>query len=122
MIHQLTDKAIGVQVPEQAEFIHVEDMRDWEFRLSYKDGGIWVHKELPGYYKILGRASRLTEDQWREVVEQQSGGLGRFKDYELTGSLANHGAYILYSALKSGLSLLRSKGLQGESTLILVKQ
>lgn len=121
MITQLTENSIGVQVPEGSHGFMFSTEQLW---LCAKPKQTWrrFFCELPeGNWKILGLGKDLTEDQWKEVVEQQSGGLGRFKDYELTGSLADHGTYILYSALKSGLSLLRSKGLQGENTLILIK-
>lgn len=61
-------------------------------------------------YTLIGKASELTEDQWKQIVEQwDSGG---FNDYE------RHLARVKTSA-ESGHSLLKSQGMDIETTVIL---
>lgn len=100
----LTDKAIAVQVPEGVVTLDYEQMHD--------DG-----------WRILGRASELSEEQWKGIVEGWHFGTGKlmkaevnsFKDYS-----GNNNSFT--TAAESGLSLLRSLKLDPKTSLILIRE
>lgn len=67
-------------------------------------------------YTLIGLAKDLTSDDWKNIVERfHPGGFGRsgeeWKDY--------NGSVLWKTALASGLSLLRSQGMDIETTVIL---
>lgn len=132
MIHQLTSKAIACVIPPDAEHVHIQDLRDWEFCFSYKHNGEWVHADLPHPgptpWQILGVARNLSEEQWKGIVGKdertvtngtRDSLISGFKDYERHGGSSVF--MVKRSATESGLSLLKSKGLNPETTLILLK-
>lgn len=130
MITQLTQNRIGVQVPEgTGEFTlrgtkHCDNGSiSWYDRFTKNESLTLIP---PGNWKILGLGKDLSEDQWREVVKGWS---DKVAYHGSTGS--GRTEYLNYvtgmyefdeNACASGLSLLRSKGLQAENTLILIKQ
>lgn len=121
MITVLTDKAASIQWAKDAIKARIDKAGYVIFEM--KEPGINGEyyyddqKPLEGKWKILGKSSELTEDQWREVVEKimPFGRVERWKDYEFTESG-------FYTAIESGQSLLKSKNLEPETTLILIKQ
>lgn len=116
MITILTDKAIAMGVHE--DFVEFELANDGRTLVATDiEGQSGFLEYLPeGHWKIQGLGDKLTEDQWREVV-----GTGyedfrtiKWRDFETNEPVS--------TPTKSGLSLLRSKGLQAQNTLILIKQ
>jgi hypothetical protein len=121
MIHQLTEltaNSISIEVPEGATHIHVQDLRDWEFRFSYKLGEEWTHIPIDEYYKALGRGNELTEEQWKQIVEWFSilGDTG-YQDYG-----KEYLSYGFGTAAESGQSLLKAKNVPIDRVIILIKQ
>lgn len=117
MIHQLTDKAIGVEIHKDGKsyFIKEDAMGKWV--IGYKT----IELLPPGEWKILGLGKDLTKEQWSEVVDKFNN--GSYRDYEhKVFDPCDEYLPMYLSAPESGLSLLRSKGLQAENTLILIKQ
>lgn len=115
-ITTLNEKAIAVQIPEELRrpMIHYNQL--W----LCKKGTTWRRSfcDLPeGPYEILGRPEEITEEQWKGIVERAMpfGRVGRYMDYEYPDSA-------FYEAKTSGLSLLKSKSLEGASIIILIKQ
>jgi uncharacterized protein YydD (DUF2326 family) len=80
-------------------------------------------KVLPaGNWQIVCTSKEVTEEQAKQIVEQQTGG-GMFKDYQMRGSIAQYGTYMIQSATESLRSLLTSKGCDlNKNWLILKKQ
>lgn len=85
-------------------------------------------KDLPeGEWEIIGKASELTEDQWKEIVERHKFSFMderrnrqiSFKDYR---DAEEFEVDCFDTATKSGLSLISSLGKQPETTLIIVKK
>lgn len=120
MITELTSKAIAVTIPEDAniETAFIASER-YSPTLVYKTKTSLtsVHISLPlGNWQILDRADWLEEDQWKGIVAYiPYGNLQRWRDYSGNESFC-------LSATESGLSLLKSKGLNPDTTLILIKQ
>lgn len=126
-IVELTDGVIGVVVPESSYMWTVVGNE----LLMVPHIGLSARKKYydlpPGQWQILGLGNQLTEEQWKgivgishenvkidwDVVEEWVYG-NIYKDYELKDSL-------YYTATESGLSLLTSKGLKPQNTLILKK-
>lgn len=129
MIHKLTDKARGMTVPKDSwgyDLYQEGNLKSVGYFLSFKEGKAQQSfNYLPfGEWKILGLGRDLTEDQWREVVETVSG-WSKVVYYNYSASGRDYRDIVeaaFDNATESGTSLLRSKGLQGENTLILVKQ
>lgn len=94
--------------------------RDWYFMndlicfFNDNDNDVWIDLP-PGPWRTVGRAKELTEGQWRGVVPVLPSGI-RWANYE-------HPERLLLSATESGMSLLRSHGIDPESNpIILIKQ
>lgn len=126
MITQLTQNSIGVQVPEGAEDIRVRPTNC----LNYQVGVVIECPDLPeGNWKILGLGKDLSEEQCKSIVEEIVDNKFQVKypdyyqkeptKYKWEKELKKMG---FINALASFESLLKSKGLQGENTLILIKQ
>lgn len=129
-ITQLNERSIGIEVkPDWTKFsiwVAQHSLRGHKKGFNYLqyfegEHPIYDLIELPpGSWSILGKGNELTEEQWNGIVEQivvMSGDdlIDGFKDY----CDPVHG-YV--SPIPSGLSLLKSKGLNPETTLILQKQ
>jgi len=127
MITQLPNNHIGVQVPENQgndfEIIRDQDNYDQQ-QLKYpsdKYNGLqnysWVNLP-PGKYSIVGLAIDLTEEDWRGIVEHRyEYGNSKSKGVLITKDYVN--GYSFDTFKKAGYSLLESKGLAKETTLIL---
>jgi hypothetical protein len=85
---------------------------------DYKTGGMPLP---PGTWQIVCPSKWVSEEQARQIIEQQVGG-GMFKDYQLTGSHAKYGTYILPYASKSLASLLTSKGCDTKLNWLILKK
>jgi hypothetical protein len=85
--------------------------------LHYLWGEDYVTIQLPTKtkMKIIGKASELTEEQWREIVENDPINWFLFKSYESVLAVGYHFAH------QSGKSLLRTLGLEPKTTLIIEK-
>lgn len=113
-----------VEVPEDAKDISIErittGLMDMTFLcLSRKT-------QIPnGQYSIVGLAKNLTEEQWEGIVEEWIVySQGNVPDYFYRNYLKEEivpSNYSLYTKRESGLSLLKSLGLNG-NVLILKKQ
>lgn len=78
-----------------------------------------ITKPIPfGRWQLLGRPGEITEEKARGIVEQQRGG-GYFKNYEMKGSLANYGTFILPTSKESLQSLITSNGFNPDETVLL---
>lgn len=124
MITILTDKAIAMGVHE--DFVEFELANDGRTLVATDiEGQSGFLEYLPeGPWKILGLGKDLTEEQWREVVETVSGwSKVIYYNYSASGRDYRDTVEAAFdNTTESGLSLLRSKGLQGDNTLILIKQ
>lgn len=124
-ITELNEKAIAVEVPEDADnFDYFEEKNDLWFELLDKNCTPIASDFISlqeGRYSILGRPEDLTEEQWKGIVERLNTFVGDnsqhidvyvdyYKDYECQ------------TATESGLSLLKSKGLNPVEIIILIKQ
>lgn len=137
-ITQLNERSIVVEVPEGTKNYHVWAGDKPQLGYEYITKNL-IEKEFgdstkyislpPGSYSILGRPEEITEVQWRGIVERDnrktSNGLiemevSGFKDYERFGGSSLF--QVKSTATESGLSLLKSKGLQDKSIIILIKQ
>lgn len=114
MITQLTQNSIGVQVPEDTMEYSVVPMTSagthtgTGLRIRIKTSRTISYKSLPeGKWEILGLAKNLKEDEWQKALPVQ-----RDPDWD----------YPLWCATDKAAHELKSKGLQGENTLILIKQ
>lgn len=122
-LHQLTDNCLAVAgLPSDAEHYAIAKTKNGVFRLLISDEKI-THTdsfELPtGNWRILGNANELTEEQWKEVVEEIHKGAyvnydkktRRWKDYNWD--------FYTDTATESGASLLKLHKL--DNPLILIK-
>ncbi len=127
MIHQLTPPCIAVKVPEDASDFKLHYSTHWtnddvqklvfssEIQDPLKCGGDMIHLP-PGQWQILSRASELTEEQWKGIVGwfELAGKVG-YRDYS-----HDDPRFPFANATESGLSLLKSKGLNPDEVLILI--
>lgn len=127
---QLLDGVIGVVVPESSYMWTVVGNE----LLMVPHIGLSARKKYydlpPGQWQIVGLGNQLTEEQWKGIVEwyedsndssydpqyNETTYFNVFKDY-VTGDEGE-----VDTATESGLSLLTSKGLKPENTLILKKE
>lgn len=129
-ITQLNDKAWCTEVPDWSKDWYITNIHaDNDLVCPSKYGGVhWIGMLPPGSYSILGKGNEITEDQWKGVVDKDertvTNGtrdtlISGFKDYE------RHGGSSIFmvkrTATESGISLLKSKGLNPKTTFILVK-
>lgn len=118
MIHELNNNFFAISVPPESywhQIIHISAGME-ALQYCMKDGEKDVSMGLdlpPGEWEYICTSTNITEEQASEIVEQQRGG-GKFKAYDMDGtSLVVFGVYLYTTALKSFLSLLRSKNLNG---------
>lgn len=125
MITELNEKAIGVEVPSGAydfdingsELFFINKHKDDPYPLGLDDVD---GRDLPsGVWQILGRGSELTEEQWKqgslnwiEIVDEVG-----YRDYTRYEDFR-----YFKTATESGLSLLKSKNLNPDNALILIKK
>lgn len=109
-------------------FVEVSDPDFHSFEIE--NSILWYHgsigevknQTLPeGKYKLIGKASELTEIEWWGIVERQLGTVGRYNHYDLKGSYAKYGTYTMYTATESGKSLIQWLGMELQTTLIIEK-
>lgn len=112
MITIHTDKAIGATIPSDYVEVGVVPMTSagthtgTGLRIKTYSGNRYL--SLPeGKWEILGLAKNLKEDEWQKALPVQ-------RDPDLD--------YPLWYATDQAAHELKSKGLQGENTLILIKQ
>lgn len=124
MITQLTERAIAIKVPEGSEMYTIHENK----LLLLFSGGQSARKKWcdlpPGQWQILGIASELTEEDWKKVVELV-GGWSNVIYYDYNTTARDYRDIVeaaFKTATQSGQSLLASKNLPMESTLILIKQ
>lgn len=110
----LNEKAIAVNIPEYQ--FHLLGSR-----LFYKEpmDRHFEHVVLPsGQWSLLGRPKEITEEQWKGIVDTYpDDGCGGFAYMDYTSCVNG-----FETAKESGLDLLKSKGLNPESIIILIKQ
>lgn len=136
MIHQLTPSCIAVTVPEDAKDPWMLERPDPQ--LAYylpnksfgEEGNMWSEsiKLPPGNWKILGKGSDLSEEQWKGIVEAFTHKMGYFGDSNKAEKIVLYMNYMierpvpvtfLYCDAKdSGLSLLKSKGLNPDVLIL----
>lgn len=75
----------------------------------------------PGTWEIVCTSKEATDEQAAGITEQQIGG-GKYKDYQLVGSYAQYGTYILPFAVTSLNSLLTSKGCDLNMNYLILKK
>lgn len=123
MIHQLTDKAIGVTFPVGATGFKVEQWIAVPHLIikmpKTEDCDPDYYEPLPkGNWTIIGKASDLTEEQWGQIVGwfELAGKLG-YRDYQSFDL-----SFPYQTASISGASLLKKHRVNPDTTLILIKQ
>lgn len=103
MIHNISDKAIAVEVPEDSYSPLIHNNELWQVPKS----GLSVRKKFtklpPGNWQILGRASEIAEQQWAAVLD------------------FDYGLEPLTTAQLEGLSLLKSKSLSPNCLILINK-
>ncbi|HRP30493.1 MAG TPA: hypothetical protein PKV73_01310 [Agriterribacter sp.] len=82
-----------------------------------------IHVKPYGQWEIIGRASELNEEQWKEIVETISGWSSvLYYDYSAPGrdyrDIIESG---LKSPTKSGISLIKSHSTNPSTTLVIRK-
>lgn len=107
-------KYLLVEVPERTTakqfFIHYD--RVWVDSTYPKD---YFSKRMPtGQWAIVGKASELTEQQWKGIVDRgfYEGNFCGYPSYELKQFFYSYAA-------ESGQSLIKSHSMKSETTLIL---
>lgn len=118
-----------VQVPEDTISYRVFKSQEKYFHVNYDymqqgmSGGFALfYKEFGGKHKypteliLIGKASKLTEEQWELVVE---GMPEYYLDYEADND--NNVITYVHYATESGMSLLKSMNLNPSTTLIIQK-
>lgn len=107
-----------IEVPEGFFGYSIIDTTNGGKALKITDRvGDCVYRPLPpGSYTLVGLGSELTEEQWKEIIEDtwESGDFigWSFRDYSDKHSTFD-------TATESGLSLLKSKSLSPNTTVIL---
>lgn len=134
-ITQLTEDCIAVVVPQDASDFKThysthhtnDDVEKLVFSSEIQDplkcGGDMLH--LPaGQWEILGKGDSLTEEQWVWVATQVVGWSSViYHNHTASGRDYRDIVEAAFStATESGLSLLKSKGLKPENTLILKRK
>lgn len=118
MITELNEKAIAVEVPEGA---HTFSIGFATGRLCYSPKGSainTIYTDLPpGNWSILGRPNELSEEQWKKVVTAE-----KTFGYPSYGQIPNGSYQWFAKPSESGQSLLKSKNVNPESVIILIKQ
>jgi hypothetical protein len=91
---------------------------DWAALLHYKTNNRHQSIDLPVLNTgvIIGFAGKLSEEQWKEIVEKNRTFSAFYKDY-----LKNSDMEFFEYAYYSGLSLIASLNLKPETTLIIQK-
>jgi hypothetical protein len=114
-----------VEVPENGHSFKLDDDQDIYYLVGpLRKPRCLVFDGLPeGYWLIVGKASELTEDQWKGIVAKHVN-MG-FMNYAVRliikvtlGWTAN---WAMLTAKESGLSLIASLQLKPETTLIIQK-
>lgn len=113
------ENLFAVEVPRDAQNIAIKNGAYVKWITI--DGNPFMPLNDPGKFRALFTTSSATEQQAAGVVEQQRGG-GKFKDYECVGSYAQNGVYLIYTAIVSLQSLLRSNGLDLSKNYLLIKK
>ena len=124
MTHQLNNGHIAVVTPEGSIDFEIYDKETLQMavmcykRIKMGDSTIKVPTPViipPGSYTIIGRASELTEEQAKEVVEKEDKGfMYWYLDYDSPFNFCT-----LRSAIESISSFCRSIGAEPENVLIL---
>lgn len=110
------DNILIVPVPEDARGfrIHIEKV-DWLFFWTKTGWDDIDSQQLPpGTWRIVGRFKELTEDDWHKIIGGQLKQMP-YPDFELVFNWFD-------TATESGMSLLRSKGIDPESNPIILKK
>jgi hypothetical protein len=122
----LRENYLGIGMPEWANTIKLErhkvrnaiDERDgWKLSWVGKDGreDFRVYYNLSGTWEIVCLSKEVTESVAEEIVERPTGFITEsYRNYERVGRSYHFSTPSLYS-------LLRSKGLDPDNTLILKK-
>lgn len=123
MIHTLTEKAICIDTHD--DLIEFELTHDGKKIVAWDADGCsgYLVDNLPeGNWGILGRASQLTKEKWKQVVEGYiySGKIS-FQAYRnYVKPVAESMEDIIADPVESGISLLESKGIEFPSSVIIL--
>lgn len=140
-ITQLNEKAWSVTIPPEGNinnaYLWGSYNQWWAKYTEMTRPGQFVTREIKlpeGDWRIEGIGERLTEDQWKEIVESQvynappvpkddfrKDRQTAYRDYSSDRETRYSKFPLLLTATESGLSLLKSKGLQDKSVIILIK-
>lgn len=136
-ITTLNEKAIAIEIPDFVDRI-IEVNNSGNKIIFWDDCGS-LELDLPeGEWSKLGIPEDIEEEQWKGIVDYKEGlpytdfenkkGTPYYSDYEKPLFLPPNwndpvGHELkLNTATESGFSLLKSKGLQDKSVIILIKQ
>jgi hypothetical protein len=117
---QLINDIWGMEVEDYWQFFDVKDNV-----LSFDDSrlidGNWNFIKLPpGQWKIIGKGSELSKEQWNGIVEKFNN--GAYRDYSHSYFMPDDDGLPFYlTAIESGHSLLKAKmpGVPPEKILLL---
>lgn len=123
MIHNLTDNSIAVDVPEDAYGFQIPyNLSILGYQLPPLRANFSI--DIPeGNWEILGRPEEMEEEQAQKIIEEPK--LGYYKNYEDKRAYDEFiwlDIFIIRTAIKSFQSLLKSKNLNPESVIILIKK
>lgn len=133
MIHEHGD-IVMVRVTEDAQDfkLNISSEDEWyvlEYltqNLDEESGfyGEWGEADVelpPGSYTIVGLSSKLSEDEWGDIIPEITADGTQFYYPDFGGRQTMMAVDLKRTATESGLSLLKSKGMKWETTLILKK-
>lgn len=127
---QLREQFWAVEVPEDGSSYNIlssfqPNTLSYEYSIEKAERcetGLIAMVDLPaGTWQIVCTSKEVTEEQAMQIVEQQKGG-GMFKDYQMRGSIAQYGTYMIQLAVESLHSLLISKECDLNKTYLILKK
>jgi hypothetical protein len=131
MVTVLNDKAIAVEIPPEGNidnsYLWGSTHQYWVKYTTMPQPGKFKTNEIKlpaGYWEIVGRPESITEEQAKQVVEAvKDWKTVIYYDYEAPGLDYRDIVETAYdAALESFRSLLKSKSVDPEKVIILIKQ
>jgi hypothetical protein len=127
MIHTLTESAKAIDVSEDAKDFATHELNGYT-KLVFssvsqdplKCGGDMIYVGQ-GNWEILGKPASITNTDWFKIVDKFNN--GSYRDYEHKNFDSCDEYLPMYlTAQESGQSLLKSKNVNPESVIILIKK
>lgn len=106
-----------VNVPEDAHEFEIDGELFYKASFLGKQNIMQMKKLPSGQWEIIGKGDILSEEQWKGIVEYYPTTMTLYRDY----SQQVFGDDVFFTAKESGYSLLKSRGMKPENSLILLK-